>query len=291
MRRPLLVLANLIAFIVVIVVVILATRTVTLNSDAALIPTQVAQAVSATEAGRASIAPALITPTDQTSFDNAAAVSLSWQWYRPLADDEYFDLRVWPDGQPETGITWTKDSSFDLHSWLLYQKPGAFDWTVGVVKKAADGSGTEISDLAATQHFTMSAIDMKVMTVPAGFSVNYYAHLPFPDPTVITFGPDGALYALSVEGDIAKLTDSDGDHFADDIKVLFTDSNKSFDHAVGMTFDKNNVMYISDAGRISTFTDSDGDGTLDKITPIVTGLPNQQYPLHSDNGIAFGPDG
>src|SRR5664279_3508179 len=52
-----------------------------------------------------------------------------------------------------------------------------------------------------------------------------------------------------------------------------------------------NVLYVSDGGRISTVTDSNGDGTLDTITPIVEGLATQQWTYHSNNGIAFGPDG
>ncbi len=291
MRRLILVLANLIILILVILIAVVITHTVTLNSDAALIPTQVAQAVSATEAGHTSLAPTLLTPSDQSSFANAAAVTLHWMWYRPLADDEYFDLSVWPDGKAESGITWTQDTSFDLQDWLLYQQPGVFDWTVNVIRKAADGSGTPVSDPAPTQHFTMSKIDMDVMDVPQGFTVKYYAKLPFTQPTVIAFGPDGALYALSVEGDVARISNDDGDDFAETVKVIYTDTKNLLDHAVGMTFDKNKVMYISDGGRISTLTDSDGDGILDRLTPIVTGLPNQQWTFHSNNGIAFGPDG
>ena len=62
------------------------------------------------------------------------------------------------------------------------------------------------------------------------------------------------------------------------------------DGAVGMVL-RDNVFYISDAGKISTLTDSDDDGLLDSLTPIVTGLPTRQHTFHSNNGLAFGPDG
>ena len=246
--------------------------------------------VSAQTAAQARQPPTLTTPAPAQQFDNAAAVILKWTWNRPLADDEFFDLRVWHDGDPANGITWTKDLSFNLLDWLLYQKPGDFDWTVGVVQKGADGSGTEITDLAPQQKFTLSAIDINLFDVPPGFTSRYYARLPFKQPTVITFGPDGALYALSVEGDVAKVTDTDGDGFAETITPVYTDMTNQLEHAVGMAF-HNGVLYVSDGGRVSTLTDSDGDGVLDKVTPIVTGLPNQLYTFHSNNGIAFGPDG
>ncbi len=277
--------------LLIALLLIVGTRTVTLNDlqaqETAAAP---AQAAAIASAARVSLPPTLLAPDDASRFDNAAAVTLKWMWYRPLADDEFYDVRVWRASDPENGLTWTKDQSLDLRDWLLYQQPGDFDWRLGVVRRNADGSGAEISDLTAIQHFSMSAIDMQMMTLPPGFTATYYARLPFTQPTVITFGEDGALYALSVEGDIARLTDADGDGFAETADVIYTDTDNQLDHAVGMTF-HDGVIYVSDAGRVSTLTDSDGDGMLDTVTPIVTGLPSQWYPYHSNNGIAFGPDG
>ncbi len=276
---------------VAILLILSSTRAyqITQGNDAA-IQVAVEATISAQSAAQERQPPTLLTPTPAQQFDNAAAVILKWQWTRPLADDEFFDLRVWHEGDPANGITWTKDSSFNLRDWLLYQKPGDFQWTVSVVRKGADGSGTEITKIAATQTFSLPTIDLNLFDVPQGFTSHYYARLPFKQPTVVLFGPDGALYALSVEGDIAKLTDEDGDGFAETITPVYTDTNNQLEHAVGMAF-HDGILYVSDGGRISTVTDSDGDGTLDKITPIVTGLPNQLYTFHSNNGIAFGPDG
>ncbi len=255
-----------------------------------LIQSAVEATLSAQTAAQARQSPTLTTPVSDQQFENAAAVILKWTWTRPLADDEFFDLRVWHDSDPANGITWTKDASFNLRDWLLYQKPGDFEWTVAVVQKGADGSGTEITDLAPQKKFTLSAIDLNLFDLPPGFTSHYYAHLPFGQPTVITFGADGALYALSVEGEVVKMTDTDGDGFAETITPVYTDTTNQLEHAVGMAF-HDGTLYVSDGGRVSTLTDSDGDGTLDTVTPIVTGLPNQMYTFHSNNGIAFGPDG
>lgn len=220
---------------------------------------------------------------------SAADVTLSWRWYRPLADDEAYDLRVWREGDPDNGITWTRDETFDLRDWLLYQQPGDFNWSVGVVQSGADG-GTLISELAPPAHFTMSAIDMAILDVPPGFIATYYARLPFQQPTVMLFGPDDVLYVLSLDGDIARLTDSDGDNFAETVTMVYTDAEDRLDHAVGMAFYQD-ALYISDSGRISTLLDGDGDGILDTLTPIAEDLPAWWYTFHSNNGIAFGTDG
>ena len=295
MSRPNLIRLAIIVGVVIadvaILLVLSSTRATQLTqaSDAA-IQVAVEATISAQDAAQERQPPTLTAPSPNQQFDNAAAVILNWQWTRPLADDEFFDLRVWHDGDPANGITWTKDSSFNLRDWLLYQKPGVFQWTVTVVRKGDDGSGTEITKIAPPQTFTLSAIDLNLFDLPAGFTAHYYARLPFKQPTVVLFGADDALYALSVEGDIVKMTDTDGDGFAETTTPVYTDTDNQLEHAVGMAF-HDGTLFVSDSGRVSTLTDSDGDGTLDTVTPIVTGLPSQWYPFHSNNGIAFGPDG
>jgi glucose/arabinose dehydrogenase len=234
--------------------------------------------------------PTLMGPADGATFDNAAGVRLQWTWKRPLNPDEVFDLRVWRDGQEHNGITWTQDSQFNLTAWLLEQQPGDFGWSVAVMQKQPDGSGKQITDAAPERHFTMSKITMNIMDVPQGFEAQYYARLPFTEPTVITFGPDNALYILNLEGQITRMTDEDGDGFAETATSIFDDPGDQLQHAVGMVF-HDGIIYISDSGRISTLSDSDGDGKLDKVNPIITGLPSLQWTFHSNNGIVFGPDG
>src|SRR5450432_76418 len=113
------------ALLVVLVVAVIGTRTLTLSaasdSNTLLISTAVAATVSADNTARERQAPVLTAPDNNSALDNAAAVTLKWTWYRPLGDNEFYDLRVWQDGQPENGITWTADASFNLQNWLLYQ--------------------------------------------------------------------------------------------------------------------------------------------------------------------------
>ncbi len=281
--------------LIVLIAAVVMTRALTLN-DAQIASEQaqaaaVAVALSDADSARARQAPVLTAPANDAALDNAAAVVLTWSWGHPLAENEFFDLRVWRDGDPDNGITWTKDSSFDLRDWLLYQAPGHFNWSVDVIARADDGSGTPVSEMSPAFGFTISVIDMPIINVPPDFSARYYGHLPFKQPTALTFAPDGSLYVLGVEGEIARLTDEDGDGFAETITIVYPDADNLLDHAVGMTFDADGTLYISDAERISTLTDSDGDGEYDTVTPIVEGLPSQWWTFHSNNGIAFGPDG
>lgn len=145
-----------------------------------------------------------------------------------------------------------------------------------------------------------------LLRVPSGFEVTVYAEgQNFGLPTQIAFGPDSHLYVLSLAGTIYRLVDTDGDDFAETIETAFWDGDLNFIteenveqvadtpdqlfHAAGMAF-RDNVLYVSDSGRISTLEDTDGDGTFDTLTPVVEGLVSLRYEGHSNNGIAFGPD-
>jgi putative membrane-bound dehydrogenase-like protein len=251
----------------------------------------VAEALAAQEAARRLDAPYLLNPADGATFDNVAAARLQWDWTRPLAEDEVFDVRVWQEGEPAYGITWTTESEFDLTKWLLDRQPGEYFWTVAVMQKNADGtSATEISDLAPQRRFTITDIQLDIMDGPAGFEVELYARLPLPEPTVITFGDDGDLYVLSLSGQITRVSDDDGDGVAENAQIIYADEGDQIFHAVGMAFYEDQ-LYVSYSGKIGIMSDADMDDMLDTVTPIVEGLPSWQHTFHSNNGIAFGPDG
>jgi glucose/arabinose dehydrogenase/cytochrome c553 len=247
--------------------------------------------VSALEQARLRQGPSLLSPASESTFSNIAEVKLEWDWYRPLAENEVFDVRVWRDGEPANGITWTQEKTLDMLNWLLYQPPGDYFWTVAVMSKKEDGSAEQITDEVPPQGFTMERVSLDLFSVPEGFQSTLYAKLPITLPTVITFGPDDALYALSTDGNIARVSDEDGDHFAETSTVIFSDDADVFYHAVGLAY-RDDLWYVSHSGKISTLQDEDGDGTLDadSLNTIVEGLPSMGHIFHSNNGIAFGPD-
>jgi glucose/arabinose dehydrogenase len=130
-----------------------------------------------------------------------------------------------------------------------------------------------------------------IVTAPEGFAVDVYARGEgISSPTVLAFGPDHRLYILNQGGQLYAFSDDDGDGYAETQTSLYDNADGTLNHAVGLAWHEG-TMYISDSGRISIITDSDGDGRLDTVTPIIEGLVSLQYWGHSNNGIAFGPDG
>ncbi|MAS36851.1 MAG: hypothetical protein CL610_22795 [Anaerolineaceae bacterium] len=147
-----------------------------------------------------------------------------------------------------------------------------------------------------------------LLRVPPGFEVTVYAEgQNFGLPTQIAFGPDDNLYVLSLAGSIYRLIDEDGDQFAETVETAFWDGDLNYIteenveqlealpdqlyHAVGMVFDDDGTLYVSDSGRIVELTDGDDDGAFETVTPIAEGLPSLYYEGHSNNGIDIGPDG
>jgi glucose/arabinose dehydrogenase len=131
----------------------------------------------------------------------------------------------------------------------------------------------------------------RVKFIPKGFEISSYGILSVGGGTSLTFGPDGDLYVLSVSGQIFKLRDTNDDHIADSVDVVYQNEAGVLNYAVGMTFGPDGTLYVSDKGRIVRMLDIVPDGIYDAIDPVIVNLPALLYPFHSNNGIAFGPDG
>jgi glucose/arabinose dehydrogenase/cytochrome c551/c552 len=248
------------------------------------------EAVASVEGRVIRQAPLLISPADAANFGNIAEVKLAWQWSRPLNADERYDVRVWRAGEPAYGITWTTDSHLDLTHWLLRQPTGEYFWSIVVIQQDDNGQLVrEVTDMAPPRRFTLVENCLCILEVPEGFAYEMYALLPNTQLTAMTFGDDGHLYVLNVNGIITRVADQDGDFHADEATILFDDPAGQLDWTVGMAFHQGQ-LYLSHSGSISTLTDSDGDERLDLLTPIVEGLPSGLHVFHSNNGIAFGPD-
>ncbi|MBZ0293192.1 MAG: PQQ-dependent sugar dehydrogenase, partial [Anaerolineae bacterium] len=241
-----------------------------------------------------------LSPLNDTRI-SAESVILEWQWVRPLEADEMYDVLVWTPGEEPCTMMLTDTSLYDLTEWLNINRIPRFTWTVRVrdtngeiMTDSAPYAVVDVEMLPAPTATPMPGyLDGLISDMPPGFVANLYATTKLHTVTVITFGPDGYLYALGQGGDIWRLRDEDGDHEAEAYDVVFSDSNGEIDHAVGMAFapDGSDTLYLSHKGQISRLDDSDGDGIYDQRTVIISGLPALLYTLHSNNGIAFGPDG
>ena len=136
------------------------------------------------------------------------------------------------------------------------------------------------------------SLSERVTFIPEGFEISIYGGLAKQGGKSLAFGPDGYLYILTIDGQIFRLRDDyDNDHIADGRDVLYVNEASALDHAVGLAFGPDGALYVSDKGRIVQMLDANSDGIYDSIKPIVFDLPAMVYPEHSNNGIAFGPDG
>ena len=219
-------------------------------------------------------------------------------------------MRVWQPGAPERGITWTRARSFPLTQWLAQQAAGEFHWSIAVIRGSDGQVEAEPGQAPASRSFTLDSVVLPtaaptvtpaappatdLLALPPGFEAQVYAWLR-EAPTVITdieFASNGDLLALALDGRLFRLRDLDGDGRADTQRqILFNDAERALrlDWAAGMAL-RGDEIYISDEGRVGRLDDRDDDGRLDHYELLVGGLPGRQYPYHSNNGIAFGPDG
>jgi glucose/arabinose dehydrogenase len=118
-----------------------------------------------------------------------------------------------------------------------------------------------------------------------GFSWSVYAQGSMDNPTVITFGPDGALYIGDIGGTLWVARDADEDYVVDAI----TPWADGFQLLVGLAWHEGE-LYVASSGKIEALRDADGDGRADARRTVAEGLPSLILMPHSNNQIVFGPD-
>ncbi len=88
-------------------------------------------------------APRLVSPRDGESW-NSKFVGLSWIWAGTLATNNYYDVRVWKEGQPNYGIGWTQDAATP-YSFRPGAGQGKYCWQIVVIRQTgANTDGTKI---------------------------------------------------------------------------------------------------------------------------------------------------
>jgi hypothetical protein len=80
-------------------------------------------------------APILLEPENEASF--IGAVLLKWQWDRPLAQDEYFSLRVYKEGEAQP-CHHTQVPALEYCGDLTYCSGGKHYWSVALVRKLCE---------------------------------------------------------------------------------------------------------------------------------------------------------
>lgn len=148
----------------------------------------------------------------------------------------------------------------------------------------SDIAGTTILILMSKPEEVAEAHQVEArLQVNEQFSSNLYYSGQIKSPTSLAVGPDGHLYVSDLLGRIWLITEDNGQTNA----RIYA---QGYDQPIGIAWHGHD-LYIASLGTISVTRDTDGDGQADERRDIVTNLPVHLYPLHQNNGIAFGPDG
>lgn len=92
---------------------------------------------------------------------------------------------------------------------------------------------------------------------------------------------------------VVRLTDTDGDGKADEVKEFATDFKEAVDGpAIGLIARGSTTVYLACIPHVWLLEDADGDGQAEKKVPLVSGLGvRNSLSGHDLHGFAWGPDG
>jgi hypothetical protein len=77
-------------------------------------------------------APIITEPREGTIVEEKKEILLRWSWNGALGPDEYFDLKIRPDGQTKSAyVAWEKANA---HDWQANLAPGRYFWSVQIIK-------------------------------------------------------------------------------------------------------------------------------------------------------------
>jgi len=153
----------------------------------------------------------------------------------------------------------------------------------GLPAEVAVGEATPPAEEQATEE-TRSQLELAAETLPEGFTLQ--AILPegtLTRPTNFASGPDGEIYISLFDGGIVRLDPAWQE-------PQLTPFAAELPQITGMAY-RGNSLYADGSGSLFKISDSDADGTADTTEILLEGLPSRIYDHHSNNGIAFGPDG
>lgn len=120
------------------------------------------------------------------------------------------------------------------------------------------------------------------LDVPDGFVVEMYAE-GLAGPWGMAFGPDGALYvALSLDGRVVRLADSDGDGRAEEATTLI----ENLDRPSAISW-RGDDLWVAEMGRV-ILVHAPEAGTASNYTVVVDSLPTDGP---SSRGLLFEPSG
>ena len=102
-------------------------------------PTRTRVPPTATPTRALHAAPTLVSPPNETQFQPRDIITLRWSDVGPLADDEWYVVRIpHPQGE-EVGVTRETQWQVPAYVWLLRPSSGRLYWSVSVRVRASEG--------------------------------------------------------------------------------------------------------------------------------------------------------
>jgi hypothetical protein len=95
-------------------------------------------------------APSAAAPVLAGTTTAPGSVTLNWTYGGQLGPDDYFDVRVWQNGQPANGIANVQQTSYVIGGSF---PAGTYNWTIAVIRKQ-NGTTTTLSTASQTLQFT-----------------------------------------------------------------------------------------------------------------------------------------
>ncbi len=126
-------------------------------------------------------------------------------------------------------------------------------------------------------------------TIPTSAEVVVYGTVPIDSDslnsiTALAFDGDGNLLVSLRNGDLYRLLDNDGDNWADDVSLIFEDSEDDIGQVSGI-FVEDDVLYIVSGEQLTQLIDDDNEGDYETITTLTDDLPDNQALLQANNSI------
>lgn len=128
--------------------------------------------------------------------------------------------------------------------------------------------------------------NLRAIQVPEGFRSQVFVQGTIDNPTSLAFGPQAELYIGDIAGGIWVARDANRDGVADSLRP-FADS---FRFLTGLVWHEGE-LYVASQGKVEALRDTNDDGSADVRRLVVDGLPSMVYIPHTNNALAFGPDG
>jgi len=125
--------------------------------------------------------------------------------------------------------------------------------------------------------------------IPSSADVTVFGTVPIDSDslnsiTALTFDADGNLLVSLRNGDIYRLIDDDNDDTADEVTLVFEDSDDDIGQVSGILVE-GDLLYIVSGAQLSVIQDTDGDGNYDAVTELSDNLPDNQALLQANNSI------